>query len=49
MLCKLCHGSGNLFCIQNGKMEWWPCPACGGAGARIMYGSAVLTRKKKRQ
>ncbi len=33
-LCKLCHGYGSLFCVQNGKFEWWDCPACGGRGYR---------------
>lgn len=42
MLCGLCKGSGNFFCTQDGAREWWTCPACGGAGVRIMYGPAVI-------
>jgi hypothetical protein len=37
MICKLCGGAGNLFCHQDGRREWWPCPACGGAGARLQF------------
>jgi hypothetical protein len=31
-LCKLCGGFKNLFCIQNGRMRWFTCPSCSGAG-----------------
>ena len=33
-ICKLCHGYGSHFCVQNGKFEWWPCPACNSRGFR---------------
>ena len=36
-LCRLCGGSGHLFCYQNGKREFWDCPACGGIGARALF------------
>lgn len=36
-LCALCRGSGSLFSSQNGKHEWWSCPACHGNGSRIQY------------
>lgn len=38
MTCTVCPGSGYLLHSHRGKWEWWPCPACGGAGARIVYG-----------
>lgn len=36
-LCRLCSGSGHLFCYQDGQREFWPCPACGGVGARAVF------------
>jgi hypothetical protein len=32
-----------MFCAQKGAdLEWYPCPACGGAGVRIQYGAAEI-------
>lgn len=42
MTCALCRGSGNLFCQQDGRREWYRCVGCGGAGARVMYGPAGI-------
>jgi hypothetical protein len=42
MTCALCFGSGNLMCSQNGQREWWPCVACGGSGARVIYGPPTI-------
>ena len=36
-LCRLCGGSGNLLCYQDGNREFWVCPACGGVGARALF------------
>lgn len=36
-LCQLCRGSGHLMCFQDGRREFWDCPACGGAGARALF------------
>lgn len=41
-LCTLCHGNGSLFTVQNGSREWWTCPACGGAGVRVLHGPAHI-------
>lgn len=41
-LCSTCKGSGSLFSVHNGKREWWRCPACGGAGARVQHGPATI-------
>jgi DnaJ-class molecular chaperone len=49
-LCKTCHGSGTILTVTD-TLEFWPCPACGGAGARFMYGPAVFgpgARQRKR-
>jgi hypothetical protein len=29
-------------------LEWWPCPACGGAGVRILYAAPIINPKRKR-
>lgn len=34
MTCALCKGSGNHVCWQGGRIEWWTCDACCGAGVR---------------
>lgn len=44
MICRTCNGSGHLY---THPAEWWPCPACGGAGARVMFGPAVWTRRRR--
>jgi len=49
MTCKLCHGSGSLVAFANGRPQFWTCPCCGGAGASIVYGPAMIgpgTRRK---
>lgn len=45
LICRLCRGTGSLFCMQ-GKPEFYQCPACGGAGARVMYGPKVIEVKR---
>jgi DnaJ-class molecular chaperone len=45
-LCKTCHGTGNILTFDN-KPEWWPCPACGGAGSRIVYGVSQISINRK--
>ena len=42
MLCKLCGGRQHLLCMQAVKLEWWDCPACGGAGVRALGAPATL-------
>jgi DnaJ-class molecular chaperone len=50
-LCSTCHGSGSIFCVQIGVLEWWNCPGCGGAGVRALFGPPTIhihnNRKKK--
>jgi hypothetical protein len=35
MTCGLCRWAGHLFCHHASRREWWPCPGCRGAGARL--------------
>lgn len=42
MTCGLCRGSGHLFCHHAGRREWWACPGCQGAGARLQCGPAEI-------
>jgi len=44
-LCRLCQGSGHLMCHQDGKREFWQCPACGGFGARALFAPPVVQRR----
>jgi len=46
MMCSTCDGIGNLFNLHGQAREWWPCPACGGAGVRMLYGPAELKISK---
>jgi hypothetical protein len=46
-LCNLCGGAGNLMCHQDGKREFWTCPACGGAGCRTMYSKPTIKSNSK--
>lgn len=41
-LCRLCGGSGHLLCYQDGQREFWPCPACGGVGSRVLYSAPTI-------
>lgn len=41
MRCKTCHASGNIMTFD-GRPEFWPCPACGGAGARFQFGPPTV-------
>jgi hypothetical protein len=41
-LCGLCRGSGHLMCYQDGNREFWECPACGGVGARALFGKPTI-------
>jgi hypothetical protein len=49
MICNLCHGMGNLFCIQQGKCEWFICPGCSGNGVRGNVGSKEISIGKSQQ
>jgi hypothetical protein len=42
-LCRLCGGSGHLLCYQDGKREFWQCPACGGVGARALFAAPTIS------
>lgn len=44
-LCNVCRGSGHFLAWTAGKPEFWPCPCCGGAGARAMFGPAIWQRR----
>ncbi len=45
-LCRTCNGSGSIWTPQD---EWWPCPACGGAGARFLFGPPEYVMRQKRR
>lgn len=40
--CALCRGCGALLCMSNGRYEWWPCQACGGAGVRAQFSKSLI-------
>lgn len=42
MICSLCRGAGSLVSMQNGRLEWWGCPACGGVGTRSLFTAASI-------
>jgi hypothetical protein len=42
MICRVCPGTGWIAHIVRGTLEFWRCPCCGGAGARIVYGPAII-------
>lgn len=44
--CKTCHGSGSIatFGAVSGT-EFWPCPACGGAGTRALFSPPTFARR----
>lgn len=44
MTCPCCRGAGNQVTVTAGRIEWWVCAPCGGAGVRVQYGPAVLQR-----
>jgi hypothetical protein len=41
MICGLCKGSGNLFCLHDGSRERWRCPRCFGTGERNVWGRRI--------
>ena len=50
MLCRLCQGAGNFFVQQRGSgREWYVCPACGGAGVRMLYRPPTITIAKAQE
>lgn len=46
MICGLCRGSGSLLATLRG-LQWWTCPACGGAGAQAMSGPPTFTQARR--
>ena len=51
-MCSTCHATGHLFGLCRGSMEWWPCPACGGAGVRALFAPPSIgpgTRRKDKR
>jgi ribosomal protein L37AE/L43A len=42
MICSTCHGSGALLTMHRDSREFWDCPACGGAGCRVLYGPPTI-------
>lgn len=41
MICHVspCNGAGWIVARRkDGRLEWWPCPACGGTGVTVQYG-----------
>jgi hypothetical protein len=45
-LCPTCRASGNLVSWRSGRLEYWPCPACGGAGVRVQHGPALFIQAR---
>jgi hypothetical protein len=48
MICRICTGMGVLLFTK--VWEWWPCPCCGGAGASVQHGPAMIgpgTRRRR--
>ena len=45
-LCLTCRGAGSLY---TSHLEWWTCPACGGAGARFLFGPPIIGPKTRRK
>lgn len=43
-LCRLCLGAGRFFCMQDGQREWYACPACGGAGVRVLSSAPIKAK-----
>jgi DnaJ-class molecular chaperone len=48
MLCNVCEGSGNIL-VMKPVLQWWDCPACGGAGVREQHGAPVVNAKHRRR
>lgn len=45
-VCKTCHGSGSIATFGASQaMEFWTCPACGGAGVRALFSSPIINRR----
>ncbi len=40
--CSLCYGSGHLAAFPERKVEFWACPACGGAGTRALFSAPTI-------
>jgi hypothetical protein len=44
--CKICHGSGSLVAFgASVAIEYWTCPACGGAGTRALFSPPSFNRR----
>lgn len=41
-LCRLCWGSGWLFCRQDDKNRWFSCPQCNGVGTLRCHSPAKV-------
>lgn len=46
MICPLCRGSGNLFCLYEGKPVWFTCQWCGGAGVLFLGVTSIPKGKR---
>lgn len=47
MICGLCEGAQNLFCIHDKQYEWYECSGCGGTGTRILYSPPTIMVRQK--
>lgn len=46
--CKTCHGSGTIATFGASQpVEFWPCPACGGAGTRALFSRHTLNWSRR--
>lgn len=41
-ICGICHGSGSLFCMRDGKARWFSCPQCNGVGTVRCYAAYTM-------
>lgn len=46
-MCKLCQGSGNLICFNEGKPEWWNCSCCDGDGTLMLFAAPQIRMSAK--
>lgn len=46
MTCLLCRGQQFLIAWRGNRPEWWPCPACGGAGVDRLFCHPIVNNRK---
>lgn len=48
-MCRTCKGSGSLVTFGGRRIEHWSCPACGGAGVRVVYSHPFVNNRLRAQ